>query len=702
MHIVVLRILGRYNINGIEISDSISNKDSDLDRIYSEYFRSYISDFRSEVSMGKEKEGTVEIETVEKEPEEKEKDVEETVEMEATEKSVEKEEDKEAIDSKDAEPLSKIREDMMLPSVMAEEPTKIEFGHGIQIKEVDRYEATFTKIDTMDKGKAPLVEEIKGNPAKERFTLISGDIEFLVQIRDAVIEEIVSFFNSFSIRGLAALNKKYREMLIHKFLEARRINFESGTPTFAIDLQVLDSLSDAHRLALIKFLMEKLRQHKLEWTRTSSSNLFGGDVDQSRGIHGQFYPNFTSTSWVRSLIFYDGSWQVVQGAYQKPVRLAMPSTSIQRKQLPQTPFVDAFAPIYVVQFSLFGHLQPVGSTYNTCRDIVVIDTVLSSKTVITGIFDAIQHDPFRFELKVIGDLDPFRFELKVIGDLDPFRFELKVIGDLDPFRFELKVIGDLDPFRFELKVIGDLDPFRFELKVIGDLDPFRFELKVIGDLDPFRFELKVIGDLDPFRFELKVIGDLDPFRFELKVIGDLDPFRFELKVIGDLDPFRFELKVIGDLDPFRFELKVIGDLDPFRFELKVIGDLDPFRFELKVIGDLDPFRFELKVIGDLDPFRFELKVIGDLDPFRFELKVIGDLDPFRFELKVIGDLDPFRFELKVIGDLDPFDPIDPLSPAAASEFQKMASWHAFAAVAEAGMVSSSVPLLECPSASALT
>ncbi|KZV30135.1 auxin response factor 2 [Dorcoceras hygrometricum] len=178
---------------------------------------------------------------------------------------------------------------------------------------------------------------------------------------------------------------------------ARCSNFESGTPTSAIDLQVLDLLSDAHRLALVQWL-EQLRQHKLEWTRPSSLNLFGGDVDQSRGIHAQFYPNVTSTSW--------------------------------RKPLPQRPFMDAFAPIYifiepvqdldsrkpysgivqrlwaeicvdVVQFSLFGHLQPVG-TFNMCRDIVVVDADLANETVPTGIFDSFQHG-----LNVEGFVDFF-------------------------------------------------------------------------------------------------------------------------------------------------------------------------------------------------------------------------------------------------------------------------------------------------------
>ncbi|KZV40488.1 hypothetical protein F511_23825 [Dorcoceras hygrometricum] len=147
-----------------------------------------------------------EIAEVETETDTEKTYVEDKVEKETTEKSVEKEADEEAIDSEDTEPLSKvlkltetsmsdkesmsiddllkqIPEDMMLPSITTEEPTKIGFGHGREIKEVDWYKATLPKIDPMDKGKAPLVEEIKGNPAKEIFALIYGDIEFLVHFR---------------------------------------------------------------------------------------------------------------------------------------------------------------------------------------------------------------------------------------------------------------------------------------------------------------------------------------------------------------------------------------------------------------------------------------------------------------------------------------------------------------------------------------
>ncbi|KZV58211.1 hypothetical protein F511_03896 [Dorcoceras hygrometricum] len=231
----------------------------------------------------------------EEETDEKEKDGEETNEKEKDEE----EKDKAATDAEDTEPLRKvlkltdttlpneeslpideilkqIPEDMFLPSISAEEPTPIKFGCGISFREVYWYKATLPKIDPADKGKEPLVEEIKGNTAKEIFALIYADVDFLVQIRDA-----------------------------------------------------------------------QLRQHKLKCTRPSSSTLFGGATVQSGGIHSQFYPTIVSTSWIRSLIFIDGSWIIVQGADPNPARIALPNFSKSKKQLPQRPFVDDLAPICV-------------------------------------------------------------------------------------------------------------------------------------------------------------------------------------------------------------------------------------------------------------------------------------------------------------------------------------------------------------------
>ncbi|KZV26014.1 hypothetical protein F511_03887 [Dorcoceras hygrometricum] len=47
--------------------------------------------------------------------------------------------------------------------------------------------------------------------------------------------------------------------------------------------------------------------------------------------------------------------------------------------------------IDVIQFSIFSHLQPVGSTVNKCTDIVAITIVLSTDTVPTEVLDVVQH-----------------------------------------------------------------------------------------------------------------------------------------------------------------------------------------------------------------------------------------------------------------------------------------------------------------------
>ncbi|KZV56166.1 crooked neck-like protein 1 [Dorcoceras hygrometricum] len=53
--------------------------------------------------------------------------------------------------------LKQIPEDMMLPSILAEEPTQIKFGRGIEIKEVDWYKATIPRINPLwTRGRRPL------------------------------------------------------------------------------------------------------------------------------------------------------------------------------------------------------------------------------------------------------------------------------------------------------------------------------------------------------------------------------------------------------------------------------------------------------------------------------------------------------------------------------------------------------------------
>ncbi|KZV18309.1 hypothetical protein F511_25413 [Dorcoceras hygrometricum] len=125
---------------------------------------------------------------------------------------------------------------------------------------------------------------------------------------------------------------KYMEMLLRKFLEARRSNFVFDTPTSAIDLKILDFLSDAHRIVLEK-LMEHMKIHMLEWTRPSFSSLFECDIQHGR-ILSRFHPSVKY--WVRIWI-HD---RVALGLFKGNVNLNSSSSSSNTSSGPQIDFTD--------------------------------------------------------------------------------------------------------------------------------------------------------------------------------------------------------------------------------------------------------------------------------------------------------------------------------------------------------------------------
>ncbi|KZV52501.1 delphilin-like [Dorcoceras hygrometricum] len=183
--------------------------------------------------------------------------------------------------------LMQISDDMMLPLVTAAEVTKIRLGSSIEINEVqerDWYYASLPRISTHDKGKEPLEEDepVKGNPARETVELICGDVDFVVQLRNQVMKDVVDFFHSFSLNKLSDLASlrdlkekeklmlswaetdfletvvkrqmyilaKYREMLLRKFLDSHRKYFTPGQPWTAMASQIIDLLSVSHSKSL--------------------------------------------------------------------------------------------------------------------------------------------------------------------------------------------------------------------------------------------------------------------------------------------------------------------------------------------------------------------------------------------------------------------------------------------------------------------
>ncbi|KZV55762.1 ABC transporter C family member 14 [Dorcoceras hygrometricum] len=153
--------------------------------------------------------------------------------------------------------------DIPLPS-SSMEITKITMGKSIKIPGVNKrtwFLKSLPRIPAEDKGKEVLVEKdpVKGNPAEEHYSLICADIELLVNLRAQVIDEVVKFLHSFSLKKLASINfeemykkeeqvlcwgetespqiaiqrkfyilLKYRTVLVWNFLEAWRANFAPG------------------------------------------------------------------------------------------------------------------------------------------------------------------------------------------------------------------------------------------------------------------------------------------------------------------------------------------------------------------------------------------------------------------------------------------------------------------------------------------
>ncbi|KZV38996.1 hypothetical protein F511_15931 [Dorcoceras hygrometricum] len=244
------------------------------------------------------------------------------------------------------EHLAQIPEGMMLPSLTSAEPTKIKFCSTIEIRGVedgDWYKEHLPKIAANGKGKGSLEEldTVLGHPAREQFQLICGDIDFLILLREKVITEMTSFFHSFSMRTLTTMRTvqdtlskvekllawaetdsletaihrrlfiiaKYREVLLHKFWEARRTNLVSGLPTTAIDQRTLDLVSAAHQEA-VRNLLRQMSAHGLKWTGLSSMLFEEPNLEQGFYIPRN-HKSIFSTCWLRNL--RKRSWVVEEG-----------------------------------------------------------------------------------------------------------------------------------------------------------------------------------------------------------------------------------------------------------------------------------------------------------------------------------------------------------------------------------------------------
>ncbi|KZV52432.1 hypothetical protein F511_12938 [Dorcoceras hygrometricum] len=270
--------------------------------------------------------------------------VEEDLEMSDGEQGVDKQVD-ELIDADEKmsleDILMTIPVDVPLPSVGIEF-TKITMGKEIKIPGVDektQYLASLPKISVDNKGKTILVEKgpMKGNPAKEHYFLICADIDLLVHLRARVIEVVDQFFHSFSFKKLATINiEEFSKK--EQFLESWKNNFVPGKGSLAIDLKVIDMLSNLH-LFVLEELREQALADGLKWTRTCSSKIVEGSPRDRGAIIARTNTNTPSTCWLRTMIRVDGVW-VFEPLCDQWVKIPRPvvCTEVSR----QCSFVDFF------------------------------------------------------------------------------------------------------------------------------------------------------------------------------------------------------------------------------------------------------------------------------------------------------------------------------------------------------------------------
>ncbi|KZV57142.1 hypothetical protein F511_42317 [Dorcoceras hygrometricum] len=318
--------------------------------------------------------------------------------------------------------LLSIPVDIPLPSTCME-VTKIKMGQMIKIPGVSEktwFLNSLPSIPEDDKGKEILVEKdpVKGNPAKEHYSLICADIDLLVDLRAKVIAEVAKFLHSFSLRKLASINfeemykkeeqilswgetespqeaiqrqfyilLKYRTILVLKFLEAWRVNFAPGQGSSAVDIQVIELLADLH-LSLLEDLAKEARILGLTWTKPCCSSVFEGSPRDRGAVIARNNTNTRSLCWIRTMIMVDGVWTVEPCAdrwVKIPRKVVSTEVPLQRQYDDTLPTMSVFFKLLrkrwadvcleAIEFCA-QRLLPVGST-QSCRSLQLRESVSS-------------------------------------------------------------------------------------------------------------------------------------------------------------------------------------------------------------------------------------------------------------------------------------------------------------------------------------
>ncbi|KZV37769.1 dystroglycan-like [Dorcoceras hygrometricum] len=232
------------------------------------------------------------------------------------------------------------------------------------------------------------------------------------------IDEVASFFRSFSLRKLSSINfeemyskeeqvlrwgetespqiaiqrkfyilLKYRTILVWKFLEAWRINFAPGQGSTAVDIQVIELLSALH-LSLLEELAKEASILGLTWTKPCCSSVFEGSPRDRGAVIARNNTNTRSLCWIRTMIMVDGVWTVEPCAdrwVKIPRKVVSTEVPLQRQYDDTLPTMSVFFKLLrkrwadvcleAVEFCA-QRLLPVGSI-RSCRSLQLSASVSS-------------------------------------------------------------------------------------------------------------------------------------------------------------------------------------------------------------------------------------------------------------------------------------------------------------------------------------
>ncbi|KZV41242.1 hypothetical protein F511_41699 [Dorcoceras hygrometricum] len=227
--------------------------------------------------------------------------------------------------------LLQIPNDMLLPSITATEVTMIRIG-------------AFSSIE--DKGNAILVEDeqITENRASEIVALICRDVEVLVrdlkEKEKLMMEWAETNTLATAVRREMYVLTKYREMLLHTFLESCHRFLALDQPWTDMAVQVFSLLSAAHSQSLEDFKAQQ-QEHKIDMVQPNSSLPVIDSIDRSGVRLDHFYSIAKYICWVRPMVLIDEVWTPLQGSgyWRSDCKLSL---FVDRKRLPESVVAEYF------------------------------------------------------------------------------------------------------------------------------------------------------------------------------------------------------------------------------------------------------------------------------------------------------------------------------------------------------------------------